>query len=431
MSALRKPAFRRLAIAWTFSNFGDSALYLTIAIWAKDLTGSNAAAGLVFLALGLPVFLAPFAGHVADRVSRRRLVIVVNLVAAIGVLSLLVVESAAQIWIVYAVTFGYGCVGYLTSAAQSGLLKDMLDDDELGSANGLLSTIDQGLRLLTPLVGAGIYALYGGGTVAVLTSSVLVVAAIVMVTVRIAETPPVPADDREGYVRELTAGFRHIRSVPVLAQLIVLVGIAFAVTGLANSTMFALIDEGLGLDSEFFGVLASIQGGGAIIGGLTAGLAIRRFGERATVGAGLAGAAVGLATGLTGAVTVVCAGSVVLGLGVVWLVVGLVTLRQRLTPPSLQGRTSSATIMALNGPQTAGTAVGAALIAIVDYRVLIAVMAGTILACAIMLLVRRAPRVGSRASDLAQWPAEPATVRTLSPAEAESIESSSSVPHTE
>jgi hypothetical protein len=71
------------------------------------------------------------------------------------------------------------------------------------------------------------------------------------------------------------------------------------------------------------------------------------------------------------------------------MVVGMVTLRQRLTPPRLQGRTSAATNMALNGPQVAGTATGAALIAVVDYRVLVAAMTVTILTCAIVLLSRR------------------------------------------
>ncbi len=50
MGALREPRFRRLLVGWSLSNFGDSALYLSLAIWAKDLTGSNAAAGLVFFA---------------------------------------------------------------------------------------------------------------------------------------------------------------------------------------------------------------------------------------------------------------------------------------------------------------------------------------------------------------------------------------------
>lgn len=388
-SALAHRPFRRLTVAWTFSNFGDSALYLTLAIWTKDLTGSNAAAGLVFLALGLPVFLAPLAGQLADRVSRKKLVAVVNLVAAAGVLALLAVDDASDLWLIYLVTFGYGWVGYVTSAAQSGLLRDMLDDGDLAGANGLLTTLDQGLRLVTPLAGAGIYALYGGGAVAVLTASMLVVAAVVMLTVRVVESPPVPNDEREGFRRELTAGFRHLRSTPALADLILLLAIAFAVTGFASSTTFAVVDQGLGLPSEFFGVLSSIQGGGSVVGGLTAALLVRRAGERATAGIGLVLVGAGLAAELTPSAVVVSIGAAVLGIGVVWMVVGMVTLRQRLTSARLQGRTSAATNMALNGPQVAGTATGAALIAVVDYRVLVAAMAVTILTCAIILLSRK------------------------------------------
>ncbi|WP_116948235.1 MFS transporter [Jiangella endophytica] len=387
-SALAHRPFRRLTVAWTFSNFGDSALYLTVAIWAKDLTGSNAAAGLVFLMLGLPVFLAPLAGQLADRLPRRPLVAAVNVIAAAGVLALLAVDDAADMWLIYLVTFGYGWVGYVTSAAQSGLLRDLLDDDQLAGANGLLTTLDQGLRLLTPLAGAGVYALYGGGAVAVLTASMLVIAALVLLTVRVDESPPTPADEREGFRRELTAGFRHLRSTPQLADLILLLGIAVAITGFANSATFAVV-ETLGMPSEFFGVIASIQGGGSIVGGLTAALLISRTGERTAVGIGLAVLAAGIAAALTPWVVVVSAGAAVLGVGVVWAVVATVTLRQRLTPPRLQGRTSAATNMALNGPQVAGTATGAALIAVVDYRVLVAAMAVTILTCAIVVLARR------------------------------------------
>jgi hypothetical protein len=52
------PRFRRLLAGQSLSSFGDTALYLTLGIWAKALTGSNAAAGGVFLALGLPALAA-------------------------------------------------------------------------------------------------------------------------------------------------------------------------------------------------------------------------------------------------------------------------------------------------------------------------------------------------------------------------------------
>jgi uncharacterized membrane protein len=65
----RRPAawahqpFRRLTVAWIAANLGDSALYLMAAVWAKDLTKSDAAAGIVFAVLGLSTLLAPVMGH--------------------------------------------------------------------------------------------------------------------------------------------------------------------------------------------------------------------------------------------------------------------------------------------------------------------------------------------------------------------------------
>src|SRR5882724_10917688 len=72
------PRFRRLLAGQSLSSFGDTALYLTLGIWAKALTGSNAAAGGVFLALGIPALFAPAAGHLADRVRRLPLLIGAN-----------------------------------------------------------------------------------------------------------------------------------------------------------------------------------------------------------------------------------------------------------------------------------------------------------------------------------------------------------------
>jgi MFS family permease len=151
-------------------------------------------------------------------------------------------------------------------------------------------------------------------------------------------------------------------------------GFAFAMTGLANTTIFAVIEQGLGRGSEFFGVLAAIQGGGSVVGGVTAALLIHRWGERFVVAIGLAVLGAGIGLAIVPNLAVVVVGVVLVGLSIPWFVVGFATLRQRLTPARLQGRVSSAAAMALNGPQTVGTAMGAALIGLVDYRVLMAVM---------------------------------------------------------
>lgn len=372
MGALGEPRFRRLLVGWSLSNFGDSALYLSLAIWAKDLTGSNGAAGLIFLALAAPVFLSPLSGHLADRVRRRPLLIGTNLVGAVMVLALLAVSSADQLWILYAVAFGYGVLGTVIGSAQSGLLRDLLPDEDLPAANSALSTIDQGLRILSPLVGAGIYAAYGGGSLAILAAGTFLAGVVALATVRIAESDP-KEHPREHFRREFTAGFRHVRATPVLLRLAVAVAVAFAVLGVYDSVIFAVVEDGLGREPAFFGVLMSLQGGGSILGGITATWLIRRLGEARTVGVALVTFAVSSAGFAAPWLTVVAPAAVLGGVAIPWLIVGFVTARQRLTPARLQGRVSAVTILSMNGPQTVSIGLGAVLVSVVDYRLLIGV----------------------------------------------------------
>src|SRR5947208_9678477 len=153
---------------WTLSVFGDWAMFIVLGVWAKDLTDSNSAAGLVFFALAAPSLFSPLAGVVVDRLSRRRVMIWTYCAEAVAILSLLFVHDRGDIWIVYAVTVFYGAAGTLAGSARSALMTVILPRDLLGEANGVFQTVREGLRLVAPLVGAGIYAATGGGAVAVL-----------------------------------------------------------------------------------------------------------------------------------------------------------------------------------------------------------------------------------------------------------------------
>lgn len=74
---------------------------------------------------------------------------------------------------------------------------------------------------------------------------------------------------------------------------------------------------------------------------------------------------------------------VLIGFGVPWVIVGVVTLRMRLTPARLQGRTSAALNVSINVPQMLMLALGSALLGVVDYRWLLAVTAVGVLVAAL------------------------------------------------
>src|SRR5690606_26957106 len=117
-----------------------------------------------------------------------------NLLVTAVVATLLLVRSADWLWLMYAVVLAYGAMGYLSAAAQSGLVRDLLPDEHLASGNGLLTSVDQSLRLVSPVLGTGLYALLGPQAVVVVTAACFLLTAVLMAGVRVVESAPESAD---------------------------------------------------------------------------------------------------------------------------------------------------------------------------------------------------------------------------------------------
>jgi MFS family permease len=381
--------FRLLFAGMVLSLFGDSALIIVMGIWVKTITGSNAAAGLAFLVLALAAPLAPVGGYLVDRVRRRPFLIAANLVSALAVLPLLAVGKTGPVWVIYAVGLGYGISGMVMSAAMNGLLKEIVPDALLADANGASQTVREGLRLVGPLVGAGLFTAFGGGAVAVLDTATFVVAAATLTRLKVREPRPEPPQLQ--FRAEVTAGARHLLHTEALRRVTISAAVAFLVIGFTETFIFAVVDEGLHRPPSFLGVLGSMQGVGAILGGITAARIVRRIGEQAAVAAGLMLFAAGDVVLAFGNLGFAIAGVIVAGIGLPWALVGYYTLLQRSTPNRLMGRVSTASDVLLGVPQAISIGLGALLIGVVGYQVLIVSMAVVIAAAGAPLLRRPEP----------------------------------------
>jgi MFS family permease len=373
---------------WGLSMLGDTAMFLVLGIWAKDLTGSNSAAGLVFFVIVLPSLFSPFAGLVVDRVRKRPLLIGVNCFMGAAILLLLFVHDRGDLWLIYAVAVLYGAAGVVLYSARSAFLTIMLPRELLGDANAIFATIREGLRLISPLFGAGLYAAFGGSVVAVADALTFAGVTVALLLLRTPETRPGPEEHH--FLRQLAGGIQHILATLPLKQIIFTTGVCLLFVGFSETLFFAVLEFGLHRPPSFLGVLESLQGAGAILGGVTAARALRRFGDVRLVGWGMTLFALGDATFAASSLPVVCAGIFVAGFAISWFIVGFATAIQVRTPQHLQGRVASAADTIVSTPQTVGIALGAALISVFDYRVLVAVMAVVVAACGAFLLTRRA-----------------------------------------
>jgi MFS family permease len=197
-----------------------------------------------------------------------------------------------------------------------------------------------------------------------------------------------PQREEHRFLTELAAGVRHVFATLPLRQIILATGVCLLVVGFSETLIFAVVDTGLHRPTSFLGVLESLQGLGAILGGITAARALRRFGDVRLVGLGMALFAIGDGTFALPSLPLVCIGFAVAGFGIAWLIVGFFTAIQLRTPQRLQGRVASAADTMISTPQTVSIALGAGLVSVMDYRVLVAVMAVVVAACAAYLLTR-------------------------------------------
>ncbi|WP_338898969.1 MFS transporter [Streptomyces sp. TG1A-60] len=416
------------------SGLGSSAMWLVAGIWVKDLTGSDALAALCACALWAPLLAGPWLGTLADRHRRRPLLIATDLGLAALLLTLFTVDTPGDLWVLYTVLLLYGTAGVVHDAAESALVATAVGPSLLGDFNGLRMTANESMKLVAPLAGAGLYAVYGAATVALLDAVTFVAAAGLYASVRAREGEPVrtgagrhgrwlrssasapvvdtdtdtvtgtgthtgtdtgtgtgTGDDqrpRAGRRARTAEGARHLLTDKRLRPLVLAGGTTMLLSGINGALIHAVV-EPLGHSPAYAGLLYLAQGAGSITVGLATGPLLRRLGGLpfAAYGIALTGSAVALRAIPNDTVALAC--SAAIGIGLPCVLTAALTAVQRAAPPELLGRTTATAHTLLFAPTAVGTAIGAAVVQPVDLRVLSAAVGGAHLLTAAWLLRHR------------------------------------------
>jgi predicted MFS family arabinose efflux permease len=386
------------------STLGDSSLWFAMGIWMKELTGSSAWAGLVFFCYIAGNLFSPLGGVLADRFPRRRLLVVANLLGAAIVLPIALVHGRGDIWIVYVVIFLYGVTGSVISATQGALVPTLVPPDLLAEANGAQQTLSQGLQLVTPLIGAGLFTVVGGAVIAEIDAATFLVAVVSLLLLRIPPAPAAAAAAADGGTGDaaadggargghggMVAGFRFIWVEPVLRTITLALAFSILTIGFSESADFSIVTAGLHHSASFLGVLTTVQSVGAILSGMAAAPLLKRVSEPVLLAMGLACLTLTMLALTVPDLVAVLSGMFVAGFVGPWLSVAATTAFQRRTPAAMMGRVFGVLRLSLTIPQTASLGIGAALITVVNYRVLLVVIA--VVAAASSLFVIGQPEI--------------------------------------
>ncbi|MEU8794546.1 MFS transporter [Streptomyces sp. NPDC048643] len=384
--ALKVKDFRIILATLSLSMVGDAALQVVFGIALVDLTGSYTAAGLGYVGIALPALLAPAGGVIVDRVRRQPFLICLFIVTALLVLTLVFVNSTEDVWIIYAVTVVCGLCHFLKDAALLGLLKGMLSEYLLGSANSLIQTIFQSMRLVGPVVGAGLYGLGGLKTVAVFNAITFIPLVLALLLMHINE-PEAPLDESTGHLTSAFLGASHLwRDRPLRNMTAALAG-SLLFMGIPTTNIYALVRDGLHRPISFVAILISVQGVGAVLGGLVCNFIVSRWSITRTMCIGLALFATGQLGLIIPSLPFTMGCMMVSYCGLTWLFVASATQLQLRTPSESMGRVSTAFDVITSTPQAISIAGGALLIALVDFKAMQVVIAAGVFITATLLFI--------------------------------------------
>ncbi|MFF1267363.1 MFS transporter [Streptomyces anulatus] len=388
---LRDPTAGRYLAGVVVSGFGTSAMWLTAGIWVKSLTGSNSLAALTVCAMWAPVLAGPALGALADRMDRRTLLVRVNLAMACLLATLVLVDSGRTVWLVFVVLVLYGASGVLLDAAESALVAGTVPASLLADFNGLRMTANEGMKLVAPLAGAGLYARFGGPAVALLDAATCALAALIFARLPVREREA-PRPRMGAWRGELLAGLRRIRASAVLRPLVTAGAATMLLAGVNGAVTFAYVDDVLGRSPEYAGVLYAVQGAGSVAVGLLVGPLLRRLPERVFAAGGMALFALAVGARTLPPDGVALAASAAIGFGLPCVLIATMTAVQRETPDAVLARTAATASSLMTAPNAVALAAGAGLVAVVDVRVLTAVGGAAGLLAAALLAAGAARR---------------------------------------
>lgn len=352
--------FRWLFASSWVTNLGDGIAVAAGPLLMASQTRDPGIVATALLVQRIPYLLVGlYAGVLADRVDRRRLVILVNLARAVVVaaLTVTIVTGAINVVVVLATLFLLGVAEVFSDITKSTLLPMVVPKQELGVANArFVTTWLTANQLVGPPVGAFLFA---AGMAVPFGAQAMCMALGAVLISRIARTPPVKSGETLKLRRELKEGFRWLWNFVPLRTLAITVFVFNITFGAAWSVLVLIAIERLDIGDVGYGLMITMGAIGGLLGAASYRTLSARFGPANIMRVGLI---VECLTHLTLATT-----------RMPWLAMSLLflfgahnslwattttTIRQRAVPTAFQGRVSSLNQLGSYGGMVAGAALG-------------------------------------------------------------------------
>jgi DHA3 family macrolide efflux protein-like MFS transporter len=342
---LRNRDFLALWLGQVISQIGDSFTYLALLITVNRLTGSTVAMGLMVISLSVPQLVFSFlAGVVVDRVDRKRVMIVSDLLRGLLVLAFITVHTAEQVYVFYIVGFLLSSVSVFFTPAKTAMIPRIVQgDDKLLSANALSQTVRVVALLIGPALAGFAIAWLGTALAFMVDSLSYFVSAVAILTITTSGRNMDQARSSLRTIRDrLAEGFSYTMHNNTILGIIVTLLVAFLGVGAIEVLFVPYLQGEFGVGPEGLGLVQTAQGMGMLAGSALVGNLAARFKLTRIIAwsVALLGATVALCS-LVSEFTLIALAVFVVGLSLAPLNAALSTLMQITVPDEKMGRVSS------------------------------------------------------------------------------------------
>jgi MFS family permease len=262
-------AQRDFGLFWTsllFSAVGSEIAAVAVAWQVYEITNSPFQLGLTGFFRALPVMILSIPGGiVADRVDRRRLLIITQGLAALLslALALLTVSGQVRVWHIYAVIFLHGAVSIFDAPARTAMIPALVPPEQLASAYALNITWRQVATLAGPFLGGLCISAFGVGVSYFIDGASFFGVILCLFFMR--PRPTSPAEKKESPLQSVRAGFNFIREQPAILALMSM-DTCVNFFGSYRSMMPAFARDFLGTGPAGLGALLGVPALGALAG---------------------------------------------------------------------------------------------------------------------------------------------------------------------
>jgi MFS family permease len=268
-AALAIPNYRRYIAGQSVSLTGTWMQMAAQSWLVLSLTGSATALGLIVALQTLPVLLlGPYGGVVADRIDKRRLMVILQIAMGVQalILGVLTVTGSVRLWEIGALAALLGLNNAFENPARQAFMLEMVGGESLRNAVTLNSVLVNVARVIGPAVAGVLIATVGEGPCFLLNAASFAAVVASLVTLDRAAIHPSPPSGREpGQLRE---GLRYVRRTPELGVPLAMMALAGALAYEFQVTLPVMAREGLHVGASGYGFMTAAMGVGAVVGGL-------------------------------------------------------------------------------------------------------------------------------------------------------------------